>query len=235
MLVIGIETSGREGSIALVRDGQCLESRTLDQPGRRHAQSLVQEFRQMLDGRQLSTRDVDAIAVSRGPGSFTGLRVGIVCAKTYAFATGCRFVGVDTFAAVAMNCGKELNELWIVEDAQRGDLFAGGYRQDDDGLWRSRNQIEIVSGDEWLSQRSPTETIAGRGLLQRNLSDVTARCLLDESSILPKASAIATLGERMLQNPASWNGADFDFWKSVPFYVRKSAAEEKRDEAPFSP
>ena len=103
MLVLGIDTSGLEGSVALVRDGNCLAETSLNQLGRRHAQSLILEIGTLLEKHECTPRDVDVVAVSRGPGSFTGLRVGMVCAKTFAYATGCKFIAVDTFAAIAEN------------------------------------------------------------------------------------------------------------------------------------
>lgn len=229
MLVIGIETSGLSGSVALNRDGHCLESRSLEQAGRRHAQTLVLELHQLLAGHHLTPREVEAVAVSRGPGSFTGLRVGMVCAKTFAYATGCRFVAVDTFAAVAMNCPPDTTDVWVVEDAQRGDLFAGRYRRGDDGDWEQASPIEMVSAEQWLPLRSPNETITGRGLLRCDLSLTRARCLTGEEIMRPGAAAVASRGERMLVHRHSATDVDFDLWKAIPFYIRPSAAEELRE------
>ncbi len=229
MLVIGIETSGLSGSVALNQDGRCLESRSLDQAGRRHAQTLVLELRQLLLKHHLTPGDVDAVAVSRGPGSFTGLRVGLVCAKTFAYATGCQFVAVDTFATVAMNCEPDICGVWVVEDAQRGDLFAGHYQRNDNEEWTLSSPIEVVGAEEWLALRTADETIVGRGLLRCDLSSAQARCLTDGEVIRPWASNVASRGERMLRDRSSSTEVDFDFWKAVPFYIRPSAAEETRD------
>jgi tRNA threonylcarbamoyladenosine biosynthesis protein TsaB len=232
MLIVGIETSGLVGSVALYRDGQCLEFRSLQQTGRRHAQALVLELREILAAHQATPRHVDAIAVSRGPGSFTGLRVGMVCAKTFAYATGCQFVAVDTFAVVAMNCPPEVNDVWIVEDAQRGELFTGQYRRrEDGGGWILSSSIEVVEAESWLAARGVEETIAGRGLIRCDLSSVRARCLPQEPFGVPLASNVALEGERMLLAGGSANETDFDFWKALPFYIRRSAAEEVRDRA----
>ena len=228
MLVIGIETSGLSGGVALTRNGECVESRALDQVGRRHAQSLVLELRELLTAHRLAPRDVDAIAVSRGPGSFTGLRVGLVCAKTFAYATGCRFVAVDTFATIAMNCPAEINDLWIVEDAQRGDLVVGRYLRADDE-WKLTTPVATVIAEEWLPLRTAAEVLTGRGLLRCDLSASSARFLTNDEFVRPLASNVARLGTRMLLNPEASPSDIFDFWKAVPFYMRPSAAEETRD------
>lgn len=228
MLIVGIETSGMAGSVALIRDGQTIEMRSLEQAGRRHAQGLALELRDLLQRHSVTPKAVDAVAVSRGPGSFTGLRVGMVCAKTFAYATRCQFVAVDTFIVVAMNCSAEVAELWVVEDAQRGELFAGRY-QHLDGQWHRPGQVEVVDAEEWLKSRADGETVVGRGLARCDLSLTAARCLTEDLYSQPLASSVALLGEQMLLNPKSYAEIDFDCWKSVPFYIRRSAAEEQRD------
>jgi tRNA threonylcarbamoyladenosine biosynthesis protein TsaB len=229
MLLIGIETSGLKGTVALLRDGELLEERSLQQAGQRHAQAMVLEMQGLLRAAGLTPRDVEGVAVSRGPGSFTGLRVGLVCAKTFAYATGCRFVGVDTFLATAANCPGDVPHVWIVEDAQRGDLFAGHYRRADDGWWQLSSPIEIVSGEAWLAARSSAEVVTGRGLARQDVSLVAARCLAGDATVLPTATSVARLGEKLLAAQPTEAGPDFDFWNAVPFYIRPSAAEEQRD------
>ncbi len=238
MLMIGLETSGFVGSIALRRDGQLLEERLLGQAGRRHAQSLVLELRELLHTHGVTPRDVQAIAVSKGPGSFTGLRVGLVCAKTFAYATGCRFVAVDTFAAIAENCPCDVTDVWVVENAQRGDFFVGRYALDNSvstsiRSWRLMAPVQIVAADEWLANRAASDTITGPGLTDHAGAISLARLLTDEAIAKPRAGSIARLGEqRLLSNamPSIESGVaiDTDFWKAVPFYFRPSAAEEQQ-------
>ena len=235
MIVIGIETSGLHGSISLRKGGRRLEFKSLDQVGRRHAQSLVLELRDILQAHDIQPRDVDAVAVSRGPGSFTGLRVGVVCAKTFAYATGCRFVSVDTFAAVAMNCADDIKDVWVLEDAQRGEVFAGRYRRatakaEAADVWQLQDSIAIVDAESWLKSRSADETLIGRGLQRLDASQTAARCLQDDETCHPGAHRIGERAEWMFEHSAACEPVDFDLWKAVPFYVRRSAAEEKRDE-----
>ncbi len=238
MLVIGLETSGLVGSIALRRNGQLLEERLLGQVGRRHAQSLVLELRELLNAYGAKPCDVQAIAVSKGPGSFTGLRVGLVCAKTFAYATGCRFVAVNTFEAIAENCSSDVTDVWIVENAQRGDFFAGRYARDSASStstcsWRLQAPVQIVPADEWLASRTASDTVTGPGLTDFAGSLSSARLLMDEAISKPRASSVARLGEQRLFSTAipsdeSDLEGDTDFWKAVPFYFRPSAAEEQQ-------
>ena len=197
------------------------------------------ELHELLQSHGAMPRDVKAIAVSKGPGSFTGLRVGLVCAKTFAYATGCQFVAVDTFEAIADNCPLDVRDVWIVENAQRGDFFVGRYMRDEADTWSQAGPIQTVAAEEWLAARTADETITGPGLAHGDLQSVRARLLTDETVARPRASAIARLGQRrLLARDAASPQDDFDFWKAVPFYIRPSAAEEqqaKRSETSNTP
>ncbi len=227
MLVIGIETSGLAGSVALLCDGVCLEETTLAAPGKRHAQALVYEMREILSRHGHKPQDVTTIAVSKGPGSFTGLRVGLVCAKTFAYAAGCQFFAIDTFRAIAENCPLDLRSVWIIENAQRGELFAERYERNNANEWRSASTIEIVEADDWVRELEPTDAVTGPGLFECDITTSKARFLTDEAILNPKASVIARLGS--ITSLTSESAMDADFWKAVPFYMRPSAAEEQRD------
>ncbi len=229
MLVLGIETSGLEGSVAIVRDENCLGEKRLNQIGRRHAQGLVMEIGELLNAHSLTPRDVDLVAVSRGPGSFTGLRVGMVCAKTFAYATGCRFIAVDTFAAIAENAPAELTRVFVIEDAQRDDLFVGEYTRHPHQAWEQVSPIRIVSADEFLQSRSDLAVVMGPGLAKLETETLPDHWLKDPQIRQPRASMIASLGRLQKQSTVGEPLAEEnDFWRASPFYLRMSAAEEKR-------
>src|SRR5690606_16862220 len=135
VITLGIETSGHQGSVALWRDGALLGERDLSREGQRHARSLVPELRQLLIDHSLAPRDVQTLAVSIGPGSCTGLRVGVVCAKTWAYATGARLIAVDTLLAVAQQAGEAAQRLQVTSDAQRNEVFVGRFERTPDGVW----------------------------------------------------------------------------------------------------
>ena len=134
LLTLGVETSGLTGAVALRRDGQIIESVTLQHSGRRHAQTLVSEVDALLRRSNLTAKQLQVVAVSIGPGSFTGLRVGVVLAKTLGYALGCEVVAVDTFCAIAANSPSDVSEVVVLADAQRGELFAGRYTPSDVGV-----------------------------------------------------------------------------------------------------
>ena len=237
VLTLAIETSGRAGEVALARDGACLEERGLRQAGRRHAQSLVVEIDELLRAHGFAPQAVNLVAVSIGPGSFTGLRVGVVCAKTFAWATGAVLVAVDTFACIAENAvgvqasagleppeGGTPTRVFVIGDAQRGDLYLGEYIRDGSGAFVRAGPIHIVPAEEWCRSRSPADVVTGPGV--EPYSDLlNGRCrVLPAEFREPRAAIVARLGERMLAA-----GETADPFTLEPFYLRKSAAEEKWD------
>lgn len=124
---LGIETSERSGSIAILSSAQQIVQNKLQQQGRKHAQTLVAEVKKLLNQLELSPDQITGIGVSIGPGSFTGLRIGTTFAKTFGYVTGCPVIGIDTFEAIALNCPPEISETYVISNAQRGDLFVGKY------------------------------------------------------------------------------------------------------------
>jgi tRNA threonylcarbamoyladenosine biosynthesis protein TsaB len=226
MLILGIETSERTGSLALHRDGVPLAERTLSTTGRRHAQSLVAEMRELFREQEARPADCDLIAVSIGPGSFTGLRVGVVCAKTLAYAVGCAVAGIDTFLAIAAAAPDDVNGLWVIGNAQRQELFVGRYERGSAGVWRQVEPIRIVAGMEWCRTRGPDDVVSGPGI-ELFEAELSQQCrILPPELRRPTASHIAMLGE---QRPRA--DATDDLWALEPFYLRPSAAEERATQA----
>ena len=229
MLILGIETSGLEGSVALWSNITCLGVRQLNRVGRRHAQSLVLEINELLNAHSFRPHDVQIVAVSRGPGSFTGLRVGMTCAKTFAYATRCRYFAVDTFLAIANNAPAAVDRLYVIEDAQRDELFAGEYVRDGSRHWKQASPIGIVSVDEFCRMRTDCDVVTGPGVLKIDAGNRGSSWLIDEPFRLARASVIAQIASIQMSSESSViDSPDKDFWRSSPFYLRLSAAEEKR-------
>lgn len=223
--IIGIETSGVRGSVALLRDETLIASRTLDDTGRRHATTLVVELDQLLTSAGLGPRDVNVVAVSIGPGSFTGLRVGVVCAKTWAFVTDCRLAAVETFSAVAEELPTGPSTVWVIDDALRGDLYAQCFEPTEDGGWEARGPVRLLPFDEWISETRPNEMIAGPGI-DKWAEELKSRglSLAPPEHRQPRAAGVARRGKRLADRE------EFaDPFTLVPLYIRRSAAEEKLD------
>lgn len=228
MLTLGIETSGQVGGVALLDDARLIEARTLSKEGHRHAQSLVKEIDDLLRARTIEPGEVDLVAVSIGSGSFTGLRVGVVFAKTWCYATGAKLAAVDTLQAAAVQTPADVESVYAISDAQRGELYVGVYRsanettETDVSGWKERDEdIFVVNAKEFAAQRTAGDVVTGPALDRYEESFAECRVINAEDRY-PKAETVARLGR------AQANGGDLaDFWTLEPFYIRKSAAEEK--------
>ena len=131
MLILALDTTTRAGSAALVRDGDVLAIVSGD-PATTHAERLPGTLARMLHDRQQSMAAVDLFAVAAGPGSFTGLRIGIATIQGLAFALGRPVVGVSALEALAevgrdavASAGVPFVAAWM--DAQRSEVFAALY------------------------------------------------------------------------------------------------------------
>ena len=229
VLTLSVETSGMIGAVALRRAGQPIESVSLQQAGRRHAQTLVAEVDAMLSRSDLTAKQLEVVAVSIGPGSFTGLRVGVVFAKTLAYAIGCRLAAVDTFRAIAAACPADVSEVFVVSDAQRGDLFVGRYELEEaaNGPAR-RGEITIESADSFYQRVREIAGSRSNIAISGPAAATVQAALPSDVRVLaaehhhPRADFVAQLGERQ-----ALAGELVDPWQLEPFYLRRSAAEEK--------
>src|SRR5262245_35428723 len=115
--ILLIETSGRAGLVALAEGDRLLAEHRLDE-ARRHARDLAPATAGLLGAAGWHPRDLHAVIASRGPGSYTGLRVGLMSAKTLAYATGCVLLALDTFAVIAEQAPADVAHLDVLSDAQ---------------------------------------------------------------------------------------------------------------------
>lgn len=128
MRVLGIETSTSQAAVALVEAGRLVLGRAHARP-KQSAERLLPLIGELLAEAGWQRRDLDRIGVSVGPGSFTGLRVGIACAQGLALGLGVPLVGVTSLRAMARAVPDSLPGTRVpVLDARRGEVFAAGYR-----------------------------------------------------------------------------------------------------------
>jgi len=223
MKLLALETSGLSGSVALWADGTVTE-RSLATEGRRHAQTLIAELKALLDESGVKLADIDGIAVSIGPGSFTGLRVGVVAAKTLAYAVGCGVLAVDTLASFAEAAPSEWARVHAISDAQRGDVFHGEYQRDAGGHFQLIAPIRIIAGDDFRAGLGPADIVLGPSAKRWTAENSGPQFIHEPWSLQPSAANVARCAARLWMA-----GERSDLWTLAPFYLRPSAAEEKRE------
>jgi tRNA threonylcarbamoyladenosine biosynthesis protein TsaB len=243
MHILALETTALTGTVAASEDANVLLELNLD-PRQRSAQSLAPAIAKLLQQVGWKPQDVDLVAVTVGPGSFTGLRVGVTTAKTFAYAVEAKILGIDTFETIAMGIsesrwGKEQsglysvpvskNALHIALDAQRGDLITQTFLPSPSGWFHLEGDQNLLHTETWLHKLPPGSIIAGPvlGKLKARISEQVT--VLPEALWHPHARHVALLAARDYAG-----GRRDDLWRLAPRYSRRSAAEEKWDAAGLS-
>src|SRR5262249_39117234 len=158
-----IETSsGKSGHVALAESETLLSVRRLDE-SRRHARDLAPALQALLAEAGWTPRDINAVLVSVGPGSSTGLRVGVMSAKIFAYATGCAILGIEAFAAVARQAPAECARLDVLADAQQDKIYVQPFGRDG-SEWLAQAPLAIRRVADWLAEREPSAWGSGPGL-----------------------------------------------------------------------
>lgn len=132
-MLLALDTSAERGSLALF-DGERLIGETWLDAGERHAASLLVSLDRLLAEHGCALARIDRIALSIGPGSFTGLRIGLASALGLTFGTDRLLVPVPTLAALATQAGVGARAIAPILDARRGEVYAGLYRADGHAL-----------------------------------------------------------------------------------------------------
>jgi tRNA threonylcarbamoyladenosine biosynthesis protein TsaB len=196
-----------------------------------HSERLLATVDRLLGAAGWRLADLAVLAVGLGPGSFTGLRIGVSTMKSLAFATGRPLVGIPSLDALAWSLPFASSVLCPIVDARKGEVYAAFYRTD-------RGRIERLSPYRALSPEALAAEIAGRpgdpviflgdgvGRYAATLKDLlgaSAR-FAPASHRVPSALAVAELGRAALLA-----GEVSDPTALVPLYVRRAEAELVRE------
>jgi tRNA threonylcarbamoyladenosine biosynthesis protein TsaB len=225
-----VETSTLTGAAALLEGdtvvGECRLNVAVT-----HSERLLPAVDHLLRAAGRTLADVDALAVALGPGSFTGLRIGVSTMKSLAFATGKPLVGVPTLDALAWTLPFAGHPVCPILDAKKGEVYAALYRTDGgrlERLWEDR-AIAPERLAAALAEEVPGPVVfLGDGvapfapLLRRLLGD-DAR-LVPPANRLPSAATVAELGQAALER-----GERADPAALLPRYLRRSEAELGRE------
>jgi len=244
MRILALETSETAGSVAALEDEQLVAELRLD-PALRSAKSLAPTIDQLLKQIGWAPTAIELIAVTSGPGSFTGLRIGVTTAKAFAYAVECQVVGVNTLevsAAQADNATPASNAaeqttlggnpshaagrpVWAVIDAQRQQFFVAQFTAGPGGALTCLRPTHLVDAEPWLGGLPAGESISGPGL-NRYADKIPAGLLVASREVWqPMASTVGRLGHR------AWlAGQRATPLTLLPQYFRRTAAEEQWDQ-----
>lgn len=222
MHILAIETSGTRGSVAALAGRQLLLELQLN-PAQRGAQSLAPALAELLRQVLWQPQDVQLVAVSVGPGSFTSLRVGVTTAKTFAYAVSAGMLGIGTLETIAAQADVPPGgQIAVAADAQRGDLYTALYRRNAPFNHALVQPPSIVPAVDWLAGLNREVLVAGPALEKLASQLPAGQRTAPREAWYPAARTVARLAAE--KHTAGEQG---DVWSVVPLYLRKSAAEER--------
>ena len=227
MLILAFETSAKAGSVALLQEGRLL-AESYQNTGLTHSQTLLSMAETMIKSCNLTPQDVKAVAVAAGPGSFTGVRIGVAAAKGFAWGLEIPCCGVSTLEAMAENLGIYEGTVVCTMDARRSQVYNAIFRAEKGNLNRLTpdRAISLAELGEELGKISGPIYLVGDGsnLTHQTLKDSLPDLILPpEHRLHQRAAGVAIAAERMLQN-----GEICDAESLQPNYLRLSQAERER-------
>lgn len=238
--ILALETSGVGGSVATLDTDTSVSVYEPLPPGSRSAQALAPAMHRALVAAAWLPRDVEVVAITVGPGSFTGLRIGVTTAKTLAFTVGADVVAVNTLDVIARQAPLEGTILWTALDAHRSQFFVNRYVRPAEGKWRRDDptaECSLIDTEEWIKTVSDSVAHGNCGKLAAQVGIAVSGPVLEKSSPSfepspiftpretwqPRADTVAQLAAELYAV-----GRRDDLWALTPYYGRLAAAEEKR-------
>lgn len=228
MLILAFESSAKAASVALWRDGVLL-AEYFQNSGQTHSRTLTQMAEDMLRNCDLTPETVDVVACAAGPGSFTGVRIGVAAAKGFAWAGEKPLAGVSTLEAMATGLTTLPCLLCPVMDARRSQVYNALFLADGSGL-------ERLTPDRAISVEGLLEELQGYKQHKILVGDGAQLCYNSAEGKVPdlrlapprlrmqRAAGVAQAAERQLLSGQAIPPAS----ELVPNYLRLSQAERER-------
>jgi tRNA threonylcarbamoyladenosine biosynthesis protein TsaB len=224
MPILALDTATLVSSVALATADTLLAEITL-QTKKTHSELLMPHIAKLIDMAEVAKTDIKAVAVSIGPGSFTGLRIGLSTAKTLAYAMNIPVVGVPTLAALAYGCPVPGVLLAPMLDAQKGNVYQALFE------WQHGELKEVqpatvaeidVALHALIQQERPVVLLGEAAVMYRDKIEQIGKNLVlaVPHMIIQRASSVAGLGHKLIEQGVKHNTMSLE-----PVYIRRSEAE----------
>ena len=229
MKILGIDTSSMAASVAVIEDNKLICEYTINTK-KTHSQKLMPMIENMLGLSDLNVREIDAIAVCEGPGSFTGLRIGMATAKAIAHVNDIPVIGVNSLEALAANMNLCDKKICSILDAQRNQVYTGRYQYEGTKLVEIK-EIGIQQIDELLeelAQSGEQWILVGEAVYkyEDKIREIENIEIPAASNNVTKAGSLCSVAKVKFDE-----GKDiFNCYTVNPLYIRKSQAEEQYEE-----
>ena len=227
MLILAFETSAKAASVALTEDGKLL-GEAYQNTGLTHSQTLMVMAEDLLKTCGMTPQQVEAVAVAAGPGSFTGVRIGVAAAKGFAWGGEIPCYGVSTLEAMALNIGVWQGYVVPTMDARRNQTYTAIFHAEKGVLTRMEEDMAI-SFEELKEKikncQEPVFLVGDGAVLCYNtlIEEVPGLVLPPEHRMHQRATGVALAAQKQIDAGEKGNGADLK-----PNYLRLSQAERER-------
>ena len=227
MRILAFETSAKAASVALLQDGVLL-GEYMQNSGQTHSRTIMQMAQDLLRNCDLSVNDVEAVACAAGPGSFTGIRIGLAAAKGFSWGREIPLVGVSTLEAMARTVAAADGVYCAAMDARRNQVYTALFRMENGTFCRLMDDsaISVEELGEKLSGLHGPKYLVGDGaaLCHKHLSGtISGLLLLPEHLRMQRAAGTALLAWEQLKT-----GEIRPAGSVTPNYLRLSQAERER-------
>ncbi len=227
MLILAFETSAKAASTALLEDGKLLGD-FYQKYGLTHSQTLMVMAEDMLRAAGKTARDIGAVAVAEGPGSFTGVRIGVAAAKGFAWGLELPCYGVSTLEAMAETLGIWEGYVCPVMDARRSQVYNALFYVNQGNISRVREDRAIALADlaaELKTLEGPIFLVGdGSNLCYNTLQDAVPSLVLPpEHRMHQRATGVALVAAKKIAAGDTGDGGAL-----TPNYLRLSQAERER-------
>jgi tRNA threonylcarbamoyladenosine biosynthesis protein TsaB len=229
MKVLGIDTSTSCGSVGLMDDGEVISDYLLNIMVT-HSERLLGAIELVLREARCPIGDIDGWAISLGPGSFTGLRIGVSTVKGLAFATGKPVAGVSTLDVLASQIAPTSYLISPILDARKKEVYTAFYRYEEGSSLKRQSDYQAIRPEDLVIKIKEQTIFLGDGVKTYGdflLNSLPSLAIYPPAPLhFPHGSMVAKLGFELLKKGEYLNLSTF-----APFYIRPSEAEVKWREA----
>lgn len=229
MRILGIDTSTMVASVAVIEDNQLVCEYTINTK-KTHSQKLMPMIENMLKESDLNINDIDLIGICVGPGSFTGLRIGMATAKAIAHVNNIPIVGVTSLEMLAANMNLCDKKICSILDAQRNQVYTAKFEYIGNRLVQI-NDTDVLEIDKLINEISSSEDdyiLIGEAVYkyEEKLKDIENISIPSPSHNMTKASSLCSIALEKYNQ-----GENIESCYTInPMYIRKSQAEVQYDE-----
>ncbi len=226
MRILAIDTATEACSVALWNDGKLCAH--FEECPREHTQRILPLVKMILTEGDTSLNNLDALAYGRGPGSFTGVRIGIGIAQGLALGADLPMIGVSTLATMAEGAWRNTGATRVLAaiDARMGEVYWAEYTRDEQGVWHGEESEAVLTPDaagERMKQLSGEWATVGTGWpAWPGMANDSGLTLVDGKVLLPTAEDMLPIARQLLAA-----GKTVAVEKAEPVYLRNTVAWKK--------